>query len=109
LCRDYQIIMATQIMTILEQEEFLTLLSERISTIVKVEFSSLQSQAEPIKRILTRKEAAQLLDISLPTLHDYTKRGLIPAYRISSKVRYKLEDLEQALVQIKTGKARNGF
>jgi excisionase family DNA binding protein len=50
---------------------------------------------------LTRLEAAQLLKISLPTLHDYTKRGVISSYRIGANVRYKPAEIEEAL------KARN--
>ena len=46
---------------------------------------------------LTRGEVATQLQISLPTLHNYTKEGLIKSYRIGGKVRYKAEDIEQAL------------
>ena len=46
---------------------------------------------------LTRLEAAKLLKISLPTLHDYTKRGVISSYKIGVNVRYKPNDIEEAL------------
>ncbi|MFC6999168.1 helix-turn-helix domain-containing protein [Rufibacter roseus] len=46
---------------------------------------------------LTRVEASKLLQISLPTLNDYTKRGIISSYRIGSNVRYKSSDIESAL------------
>jgi excisionase family DNA binding protein len=46
---------------------------------------------------LTRVEAAKLLKISLPTLHDYTKRGVISSYRIGANVRYKPADIDEAL------------
>ncbi|TWP24279.1 DUF3853 family protein [Apibacter muscae] len=47
--------------------------------------------------LLTRKEVAHLLKISLPTLHDWTKKGLIKSYRIGNRVRYKQTDLYNAL------------
>jgi len=41
-----------------------------------------------------------LLSISLPTLHTYTKEGIITAYRLGSQVRYKHIDVEKALKEI---------
>jgi excisionase family DNA binding protein len=56
--------------------------------------------------LVTRKEAAQYLGLSLPTLHDYTLRGIIPAYRLGSRVRYRKSDLLNALLQVRTVKHR---
>lgn len=39
--------------------------------------------------LITRGETATLLRVSLPTLHEWTKRGLIPVYKVSTRVRYK--------------------
>jgi excisionase family DNA binding protein len=39
--------------------------------------------------LITREETAHLLRVSLPTLHIWTKQGLIPFYKISTRVRYK--------------------
>ena len=50
--------------------------------------------------MLTRKQTAKFLCISLPTLHDWTKEGLIRAYRIGNRVLYKKEDVNQALTLI---------
>jgi excisionase family DNA binding protein len=52
--------------------------------------------------LLTRKEAAKLLGVSLPTLSDWTKTGKIIGYRIASRVRYKRNELENSLSQIKS-------
>jgi len=61
-------------------------------------------------RLRTRKEVAEILGISLPTLHTWTKEGIIKAYRIGNSVRYKIEDIEQALQNIKSIKyMRNGI
>ena len=49
--------------------------------------------------ILTRKEAAKLLSISLVTLWNLTRKDQIPAFRIGNKVRYKKSDVLNALTQ----------
>jgi excisionase family DNA binding protein len=54
--------------------------------------------------LLTRKEAAKLLGVSLPTILDWTKTGKITGYRIASRIRYKRSELENSLLQIKTRK-----
>lgn len=56
---------------------------------------------------LTRQEVAKRLKISLPTLHDYSKRGIIPVFRIGNKVRYKLSDIENSLIMVKSLKFKH--
>jgi excisionase family DNA binding protein len=56
--------------------------------------------------LITRKQAARTLCISLPTLHDWTKTGKIIAYRIGSRVLYKPTELLSALTQIQTSNVR---
>ncbi len=52
-------------------------------------------QQEKVDELLTRQETAKILKISLVTLHDWTKKDILPAYRIGAKVRYiKREVLE---------------
>ena len=55
---------------------------------------------------ITRQETARFLKISLPTLNSWTKTGLIPAYRIGNRVRYKLQEVEQSLKTVQTLKYR---
>ncbi len=52
------------------------------------------------EKYLTRKEAAKKLKVSLPTLHDYTKRGIIKGFRFGSQVRYLESDIMAALTQM---------
>lgn len=47
--------------------------------------------------LLSREETANLLSISLATLWGWTKKDIIPAYRIGFKVRYKKSEVLQAL------------
>lgn len=55
---------------------------------------------QPDTALLTRKEVAKMLDISLPTLHNWVKNGTIQAYRIGNKVRFKKSEVLQALQSI---------
>jgi len=51
---------------------------------------------------LTREETSKLLKISLPTLDDYTRRGVIEGYRIGTLIRYKKAEVESSLKLIPT-------
>jgi excisionase family DNA binding protein len=62
----------------------------------------------PVDKYLTRAEVARLLKISLPTLHRYTKDGILKSYRIVGKVRYKLQDVENALKERNFGLPKKG-
>lgn len=59
--------------------------------------------------LLTRKETAKTLCISLPTLHDWTKTGIIKAHRIGNRILYKQEEVISALNEIKTLKNGRGL
>jgi excisionase family DNA binding protein len=55
---------------------------------------------EPIE-LMTRQEVADFFQISLVTVHDWTKKELLKSYRIGNRVRYKrseiIENLEDRL------------
>ncbi|WP_029034233.1 helix-turn-helix domain-containing protein [Salinimicrobium terrae] len=59
--------------------------------------------------LLSRKDTAKLLCISLPTLHDWTKNGTIKAHRIGNRILYKLDEVNEALNQIQSSKTGRGF
>lgn len=52
--------------------------------------------------LLTRAETAKFLRISLPTLNEWTKEGIVIGHRIGNRVLYKKLELENALTQIKS-------
>ena len=56
------------------------------------------------EKLLTRKETSDKLKISLVTLNDWTKRGLIQSYIIGGRVLYKETEIEKSLHQVKTVK-----
>jgi excisionase family DNA binding protein len=59
-------------------------------------------------QLLTRKQTAEMLCISLPTLHDWTKTGLIKAHRIGNRVLYKFDEINSSLRQITTSNVKGG-
>lgn len=59
-----------------------------------------KSEEEP----LTRQQTAEKLGIALSTLHKYTMAGIIPGYRLGSRVLYKSEEVEQSLLKMNTAK-----
>lgn len=59
-------------------------------------------------QLLTRKQTADFLCISLPTLHDWTKTGIIQAHRIGNRVLYKFDEINNSLRQINTSTVKGG-
>lgn len=56
--------------------------------------------------LITRKETAEILGISLPTLNSWTSTGIIPAQRIGTRVRYNRANVYASLKDIETLKYR---
>lgn len=78
-------------------------LKELIADAIKEHFPQFLKQNEkPDTRLYTRKEVAELLSITLPTLHAWTKDGLIKSVRIGQSVRYRPIDVEKALEDVRS-------
>lgn len=84
-------------------EEF----SETLRLIVREEISAIQTK-ELTPRFLTRQEVANLLKISLPTLNEYTRTGIIKGSRIGSRILYDEISIKEAVKDIPTLKYRRG-
>ncbi len=83
--------------------ELKNLISEAVADKVK-HLSPPQKDPE----FITRAEVVKILGISLPTLNDWTKRGLIPALRIGTRIRYEKQMVYRAFKQIETLKYKRG-
>lgn len=86
-------------------------LKEEFKTIVQTEVQKILTELPPtttesIPEFITRKETSRILGISLPTLHEWTKNGIIPAQRIGTRVRYRRTDVYASLKSIDTLKYR---
>ena len=83
-------------------EELTGIINHAIMEAVK----NIQPQASTPKSesLLTRKETADKLKISLVTLNDWTKRGIIQSYLIGGRVLYKDSEIEASLHKTQTVK-----
>lgn len=79
-------------------DDFKSLVATAVKEAVKSEFESRYLKpTEALKPYLSRKEAAELLGVSLPTLNDWSKSGIVPSYKLGSRVRYRLSEIQAAL------------
>lgn len=76
-------------------------LRDLIAETVKEQLSTFFANKEPDTRLISRKQTAERLNISLPTLHTWTKDGVIPAIRIGGTVKYRICDIENAMQDIR--------
>ena len=79
---------------------FIDIIVERVSERVL----SATIQKEP--KFYSRKETAQLLHVTLPTLARLTKDGLITAKRVGNRILYEAEAIDSAVMENRTFKYR---
>jgi hypothetical protein len=72
----------------------------------KKESKPKESGKKPV--YLNRFEVVELLKISLPTLNNWSKSGIVQSYRIGNRVLYKLEEIEDAIQSVKNLKYKRG-
>ncbi|RCS26466.1 DNA-binding protein [Polaribacter sp. WD7] len=81
-------------------------LRENILKDVRTELKEIVLNFQPKKlpEYLTRKEVAKILKVSLVTLSDWNKKGVLKPYRLGNLIRYKRAELDQALISINSKK-----
>jgi excisionase family DNA binding protein len=77
------------------KEEFEETLKNSIKKALEHELPSIEND------LITRKEAAKLLMVSLPTLDVFYQKGIITKYKINSRVRIKRSEIMQLLTKPK--------
>lgn len=73
------------------------IIKEVVTGVLKDSSKELQTDNN---KLYTRQEVAELLGLSLPTVHTYTQEGIIKGYRLGTQIRYKHSDVEKALKEI---------
>lgn len=66
------------------------------------DFTLDEAQKLPKNAFLSRKQTAKLLQVSLVTLHKWTTEGDIKAHRIGNTIRYRPDDIDDALKQVQS-------
>ncbi|HPD66382.1 MAG TPA: helix-turn-helix domain-containing protein [Bacteroidia bacterium] len=78
----------------IDSEDFFS----QIREILRQEVARMHPESEEIhSELMTRKETADFLNISLVCLNNWTKTGILTSYNISGKVYYKRHEIMQAL------------
>ncbi len=77
-------------------------LKQSIIKEIRIELQILSKKFKPITppEYVTRKEAAKILKVSLVTIHDWNKKGILKPYRLGNLIRYKRIELDKALIDI---------
>ncbi|MBX7204115.1 MAG: helix-turn-helix domain-containing protein [Bacteroidia bacterium] len=78
------------------KELVVTLTVEELKQII-VESLSILDTPKPDETLLTRKEVAMLLKVSLVTINRWMKEGRIPYHRIHSRIYFRRSEVEEAL------------
>jgi len=74
-------------------DELETRLTDRFTSILQQ--SETVRTAPPEDELLTAKQTAQLLGVSLVSLHKWKKQGLVKFYRYGSRIRFKKSEILQ--------------
>lgn len=82
----------------IDREEFVAIIqavvANGLENVTKVE------NVTPNLKLLTRKQTAEMLHVSLMTLYKWNKADVLKAYGVGNRVYYKLEDVELALQRV---------
>jgi len=77
---------------------------------LKQDIESLKSELAEIKlnlqpkeptKYLGRREVAQMLDVNISTIHNWTVKGILTALQIGGRIYYKTKDVEAAMIELK--------
>ena len=77
---------------------------------LKNDIESLKSELAEIKlnlqpkeptKYLGRKEVAELLNVNISTIHNWTVKGILTALQIGGRIYYKKADIEAAMIKLK--------
>lgn len=70
---------------------------------------ALSQHVKPNKpKFITRKEVATLLNVTLATLHDWTKLGWIQSYKVGRRVLYKESEVIASVEKLALNKHKKG-
>lgn len=83
----------------LAYDQLETLIDNAIGKAIKEYSLTLQKEQETQPEYLTRKQTAEKLHLSLGTVDQYVKSGLITAYKIGHRVLFKSDEVNTSLFQ----------
>ena len=87
----------------MEQSILLSISKDELEQLIKTSVTEVAKElidkpTDNNSRLLTRKEAAQYLNIALSTLWEHTKNGILKSYGgVGKRIYYKTSELDVAL------------
>ena len=84
------------ILSPIQRDELATEIANEVIEGIK-SLLDIQNQSLPEDNYISRKDTAQLLNISLVTLSNWTKKSLLKSYKIGSRVLYKKSEVIESL------------
>jgi len=89
----------------LSPEEFKDIIVDEIKKEILITLKTLNlSIKKDEDEYLSRKEASEFLKVSLPTISDWSDKGIIKAKRIGNLIRFSKKGLEESMINIKKNK-----
>ena len=90
----------------MQRLQFISITPEQLQSAiiegVKLQLEDLKKHFQPKEptKYLTRNEVAKMLSVDLSTVHNYTKRKILHAWQIGSRVYYKRDEVENSIVKL---------
>jgi excisionase family DNA binding protein len=81
---------------------------EKIDKLIETKLHLTKPAGNKQSNYLGRKEVCKLLQITLPTLNDWSKLGRLQSYKIGNRVLYKKQEVENSLHQVSSIKFKKG-
>lgn len=78
-------------------DNFLNELVGRIKTALLTDLEKSITDNEP-NRYYTAEQICERFSITKPTIHEYRKRKIIKSYKLGSRVYYRLDEIENAMI-----------
>lgn len=81
-----------------------------IGDVIDEKLTQLTQREKPQSKTnyLDRKEVAELLKVSLPTLNEWSKLGIVQSYRIGKRILYKQDEIISSVQQVRNLKYKRG-
>jgi len=79
-------------------------LKNLVGQVIKTELEAVKKHLQPKQpnEYLTRKEVSKMLKIDLSSVHNWSKRGILKPHQIGNRVYFKMSEVENAIVQLKS-------
>jgi hypothetical protein len=78
-------------------------LKNLVGQVIKTEFDAVKKHLQPKQPndYLSRKEVSEMLKIDISSVHNWSKRGILKPLQIGNRIYFKLQDVENSIVQLK--------